>query len=97
MPSSENVPTLFRDVRIFDGRSAELSPGSDVLVRGTTIESISTQPIEVDRDEAHAEIDGVGRVLMPGLIDAHWHAHAGLDATHRDDDRRHRVPQHPRR
>jgi imidazolonepropionase-like amidohydrolase len=74
MSSSVNVPTLFRDVRIFDGRSAELSPGSDVLVRGFTIESISTQPIELDRNEQHIEIDGGGRVLMPGLIDAHWHA-----------------------
>jgi imidazolonepropionase-like amidohydrolase len=74
MSSSVNVPILFRDVRIFDGRSAELSPGSDVLVRGFTIESISTQPIELDRNEQHIEIDGGGRVLMPGLIDAHWHA-----------------------
>jgi imidazolonepropionase-like amidohydrolase len=74
MSSSVNVPILFRDVRIFDGRSAELSPASDVLVRGFTIESISTQPIELDRNEQHIEIDGGGRVLMPGLIDAHWHA-----------------------
>ncbi len=74
MSSSVNVPTLFRDVRVFDGRSPALSPGSDVLVRGSTIESISTQPIELDRNEPHTEIDGGGRVLMPGLIDAHWHA-----------------------
>ena len=74
MSSSENASTLFRNVRIFDGRSAELTPGSDVLVRGSTIESISTQPIGLDRNEPHTEIDGGGRVLMPGLIDAHWHA-----------------------
>jgi imidazolonepropionase-like amidohydrolase len=74
MSSSVTVPTLFRGVRVFDGRSPELSPGSDVLVRGSTIESISTQPIELDPNEAHTEIDGGGRVLMPGLIDAHWHA-----------------------
>ena len=74
MSSSVNVPTLFRDVRVFDGRSPVLSPGSDVLVRGSTIESISTQPIELDPNEPHTEIDGGGRVLMPGLIDAHWHA-----------------------
>jgi imidazolonepropionase-like amidohydrolase len=74
MSSSVNVLTLFRDVRVFDGRSPVLSPGSNVLVRGSTIESISTQPIELDRNEPHTEIDGGGRVLMPGLIDAHWHA-----------------------
>jgi imidazolonepropionase-like amidohydrolase len=74
MSSSVTVPTLFRGVRVFDGRSPDLSPGSDVLVRGSTIESISTQPIELDPHEPHTEIDGGGRVLMPGLIDAHWHA-----------------------
>jgi hypothetical protein len=32
--------TLFRNVRIFDGKSEGLSGPSDVLVRGRTIESI---------------------------------------------------------
>jgi imidazolonepropionase-like amidohydrolase len=74
MSSSQNLSTLFRNVRIFDGRSPTLSPGSDVLVRGSTIESISTDPIALEHDAPHTEIDGTGRVLMPGLIDAHWHA-----------------------
>jgi imidazolonepropionase-like amidohydrolase len=69
-------PVLFRDVRIFDGRGAALSPPSNVLVRGNIIERISTAPIAA----ADATVvDGGGRVLMPGLIDAHWHAmFAGL-------------------
>src|SRR6478735_2337476 len=66
MSSSEQSTTLFRNVRVFDGRSPVLSNGSNVLVRGSTIESISTQSI----DPGHSE----HRVLMPGLIDAHWHA-----------------------
>ena len=43
MSSSEQSTTLFRNVRVFDGRSPVLSNGSNVLVRGATIESISTQ------------------------------------------------------
>jgi imidazolonepropionase-like amidohydrolase len=74
MPDSQDVPTLFRNVLIFDGRSPVLSPKSDVLIRGATIESISTQPSTLDHGDPHVEIDGAGRVLMPGLIDAHWHA-----------------------
>jgi hypothetical protein len=57
-----------------DGRSPVLSNGSNVLVRGSTIESISTRSIDAGCSEHRVEIDGGGRVLMPGLIDAHWHA-----------------------
>jgi imidazolonepropionase-like amidohydrolase len=44
-----------------------------VLVKGHTIERISTAPIANVGSNART-IDGNGRVLMPGLIDAHWHA-----------------------
>src|SRR6185437_9619658 len=41
--------TVFSNVRIFDGKSGQLFPPSNVLVRGNTIEKISTDPISVDR------------------------------------------------
>jgi len=66
--------TLFQNVRIFDGKSAALSAPSDVLVRGNTIERISVSPITVERNADVRVIAANGRVLMPGLIDAHWHA-----------------------
>jgi imidazolonepropionase-like amidohydrolase len=62
------------NVRIFDGKSATLSTFSNVLVRGNKIEAISTQPIPADRRADTRTIAGGGRTLMPGLIDAHWHA-----------------------
>jgi imidazolonepropionase-like amidohydrolase len=74
MRSSEYDSTLFRNVRIFDGRSPRLSPASDVLVRGATIERIASNPIGMAHGERQEQIDGSGRVLMPGLIDMHWHA-----------------------
>lgn len=64
--------TLFQNVRIFDGKTAALSTPSDVLVRGNTIARISASPITVDPETT--VIAAGGRVLMPGLIDAHWHA-----------------------
>lgn len=72
VPASAQVPesVLYENVRIFDGHSSELSPPSNVLVRGNLIETISTAPITAADAEV---IDGGGRVLMPGLIDAHWH------------------------
>jgi imidazolonepropionase-like amidohydrolase len=64
--------TLFQDVRIFDGKSAMLSAPSNVLVKNNIIERISASPITVDVNAT--VIAGNGRVLMPGLIDAHWHS-----------------------
>jgi imidazolonepropionase-like amidohydrolase len=72
--SASSGTTLFQNVRIFDGRSNVLSAPSNVLVKGGTIERISTQPIAVDANANVRIIAAGGRVLMPGLIDAHWHA-----------------------
>jgi imidazolonepropionase-like amidohydrolase len=62
--------TLFRNVRVFDGTSAQLSGPTNVVVRGNTIASIGA-----DTGAPGARIiDGGGRTLMPGLIDNHWHS-----------------------
>lgn len=68
---ADGGPTLFQNVRIFDGKSATLSGPSSVLVRGNTIERIA--PGAIAPDAGTRVIDGGGRVLMPGLIDNHWH------------------------
>jgi imidazolonepropionase-like amidohydrolase len=62
--------TLFRNVRVFDGRSQQLSAPTDVLVRGTNIALVrpSQQPAA-----GTVIIEGRGRTLMPGLIDVHVH------------------------
>lgn len=65
---------LFDNIRIFDGTSARLSSPANVLVRGNKIVQISSDPIRVDRGANTRIIQGEGRTLMPGLIDAHWHA-----------------------
>lgn len=63
---------LFENVRIFDGKGATaLSAPSNVLVKGNVIARISTSPVEA---EGAQRVAGNGRTLMPGLIDAHWHA-----------------------
>ncbi len=72
--SARSDTTLFQNVRIFDGKSTALSAPSNVLVRGNTIERISLTPITVDASANVRIIAAGGRVLMPGLIDAHWHS-----------------------
>jgi imidazolonepropionase-like amidohydrolase len=66
--------TLFQNVRIFDGKSKVLSAPSNVLVKDNTIERISVSPITVEANTNVRVIAADERVLMPGLIDAHWHA-----------------------
>ena len=66
--------TLFQNVRIFDGKSATLSVPSNVLVRNHVIERISVNPITVAAKANVTVVAANGHVLMPGLIDAHWHS-----------------------
>jgi imidazolonepropionase-like amidohydrolase len=69
-PAAAPNETLFVNVRVFDGKSQRLSAPTNVLVRGNVIAAIGA-----DAASATAtRIDGGGRTLMPGLIDAHWHA-----------------------
>ncbi len=65
-----NGPILFENVRVFDGKSDALTEPSNVLVEDGKIAAISIDPIEAD---GASVIEGDGRTLMPGLIDAHWH------------------------
>ena len=66
--------TLFQNVRVFDGKSGTVSAASNVLIKGNIITSVSTADIAVDPKASPTIIAGGGRVLMPGLIEAHWHA-----------------------
>jgi imidazolonepropionase-like amidohydrolase len=66
--------TLFQNVRVFDGKSGTVSAASNVLIKGNIIANVSTADIAVDPKANPTIIAGGGRVLMPGLIEAHWHA-----------------------
>ena len=68
--AQQSPAVLFQNVRIFDGKNGALSPPSNVLVRNNRIERIAVAATATDAQV----INGGGRVLMPGLIDAHWHA-----------------------
>jgi imidazolonepropionase-like amidohydrolase len=65
------TPVLIENVRIFNGTSSELITGKDVVLVGNTIDRI----IVAGSANNHFDlvIDGGGRILMPGLIEAHGH------------------------
>ena len=63
-------PVLFTNVNVFDGVNEALIMNANVVVTDNLITAISTEPLAV---AGGTVIDGGGRTLMPGLIDAHWH------------------------
>ncbi|MFE7801393.1 amidohydrolase family protein [Nocardia sp. NPDC057440] len=56
--------TVIRDVRLFDG--AKTTPRTTVLI-------VDDHIAEFEGGTGDLEIDGTGRTLLPGLIDAHTH------------------------
>ena len=62
--------TLITNVDVFDGTSSRLSQGVSVLVTDNKIEAVGR---DVAAPENANTVDGGGRVLMPGMIDAHTH------------------------
>jgi imidazolonepropionase-like amidohydrolase len=64
-------PILFTNVNVFDGVNEALIENANVVVTDNLITAVSTEPLAVAGGRV---IDGGGRTLMPGLIDAHWHS-----------------------
>ena len=63
---------VFQSARVFDGESEVVRAGVNVFVEDGVIREISERPPNPDTEV----IDCGGRVLMPGLIDAHVHVYA---------------------
>ncbi|WP_428030963.1 amidohydrolase family protein [Ancylobacter sp.] len=68
------MSTLFRDVHLLELDGARgMSPATDVLVEGDAIAAVGADA--TTRAPADARrIDGHGKLLMPGLVNAHFHS-----------------------
>ncbi|KAJ5180241.1 hypothetical protein N7492_003451 [Penicillium capsulatum] len=76
-----STQTLIQHVRIFDGASVIAQDGSVMInAQSGRIEQIwrDASDSSPDTDHLATVIDGTGCTLIPGLIDAHVHAHQDL-------------------
>ncbi|MBZ9787560.1 amidohydrolase family protein [Psychroflexus sp. CAK57W] len=64
--------TLINNVEIFNGKDQKTFK-ANVLIVNNSISKISSNPIATDKSGNTRVIDGDGKLLMPGLIDAHYH------------------------
>ncbi|WP_412766435.1 amidohydrolase family protein, partial [Brucella anthropi] len=69
---AQSPKILLTRARLFDGKADTLKSGVQVLVEGNRIAAVDTT--NSAPPEGATVIDCGDRVLMPGLIDAHWHA-----------------------
>ena len=65
---------VIRNARLFDSASGALWPGTTIVIEGEHFATVTQGPLVVD--DVGREIDAGGRVVLPGLIDAHVHVAA---------------------
>ena len=71
-PAAPAKPVIFTNFRLFDGKSAALRDGLYMVIDGNSIGQLRQgQPAST---EGSTVIDCRGMVMMPGLIDMHWHS-----------------------
>ena len=63
---------LLKACRVFDGFSGDIAEGQSIYVEDGVIREIGER---VRANDAATVIDVAGRFVMPGLIDAHFHAY----------------------
>ena len=64
-------PTVITNFQLFDGKSSSLRGGQSLRIEDGRIKQVAGAG--QGAPEGARLIDCGGRVLMPGLIDAHWH------------------------
>lgn len=67
---------------VFDPETGSMLPDQTIVIRGTQIVGVSPADQSAELPEDARRIDGRGRFVLPGLIDAHVHVVHVLDFAH---------------
>src|SRR5688500_16729732 len=85
--------SIIKNVTVIDVKTGKALPGQSVVINNERIEAVGTA--KKLKDPANAMvIDGAGKFLMPGMIDAHIHFFQSGGLYTRPDvvDLREKVP-----
>lgn len=75
MAQSATTPLLISNATLIDGNGGQPVAGTDVYIDGDVIVAVGpTGTLELPVGCTAEIIDGTGRTVMPGLIDAHCHS-----------------------
>ena len=69
--TSPGRPLLLTNLRLFDGTGRSVQEGLQVLIDGARIRDVLPAATPVADSQV---IDCQGKLLLPGLIDVHWHS-----------------------
>ncbi len=87
--------TVIDHCRLFDPRQGEFAEPRYMAIEDGLIREVSDRPVNL---RAQVRIDAAGRSVLPGLIDAHFHAYgAGFDVRKLDEMPRSLLSQYARR
>lgn len=75
LPDAPPAVVVIRDVRVIDVIGGEALAHRDVRIEGADITAVEAHAPDGDHGRAWV-IDGAGKTLVPGLIDAHCHVDA---------------------
>src|SRR6476620_7755355 len=75
-------PVVIRDCSILDVAKGTMLPGRTVVLAEGKIQSIGTREAPVESPNGALTIEGGGKFLIPGLIDAHVHLVQILASAH---------------
>jgi len=70
--AAHSPPTLLRDVRVIDGNGGQPLEHADVLITGSRITAVESQPIQKLPPNTTI-VQATGRTVLPGLITNHSH------------------------
>jgi imidazolonepropionase-like amidohydrolase len=77
--AASDTPTVFHNATLFDGVAPQLREGINVLVENGRIAAITQDSLN---SGSARHIDARGLYMIPGLIDAHFHAYGlSMDVT----------------
>jgi imidazolonepropionase-like amidohydrolase len=72
--AAHSPSTLLRDVRVIDGNGGQPLEHADVLITGSKIATVETQPIDAKKLPPNTTIvKASGKTVLPGLISDHSH------------------------